>query len=53
MRWPDISEAALSQPVLDPVNNLRRSTQDENRYGYAAVISHDCSLTERSIWLTM
>jgi hypothetical protein len=26
VRWPDISEAALGQPVLDPVNNPRRCT---------------------------
>jgi hypothetical protein len=53
VRGPDIREAALGQPALDPVNNLRRSAKDEHRNGYATVISHDPSLTDRSSCLTI
>jgi hypothetical protein len=48
VRGPDIGETALGQPVLDSINNLRRSTKDEHRDGYSTVISHDPSLTDRS-----
>jgi hypothetical protein len=47
--WPDISEAALGQPVLNPVSNLRGSAKDEHRNGRASLLSHDHSLTDRSI----
>jgi hypothetical protein len=53
MSGPDIREAPLGQPVLDPVNNLRRSAKDEHGNGHATVISHDSSLTDRSTWLTI
>ena len=53
VRGPDIGEAALGQPALDPVNDLRRRTKDEHRNGYATVVSHDPSLTDRSSCLTM
>ena len=51
MGWPDVGEAALDNPRLYPINELRGGTQQKGCGGESGGFGHLVSLTEWSIQL--